>query len=167
MALIVTLAICPFLIAGINLGSIGIARVLRKQITFKLHQFTKPSYLPSTIDLASEADDLNEAIVIPGSGQALALLGRTDSSMGGQVGNNSNESVGAPKGGAGKTTFKSTRFRSGMGSEAGLPSRADIRRDALSGGVESEEATRIMVLQRAERDLVVVRFLLSFSRSLI
>lgn len=48
----------------------------------------------------------------------------------------------------------------------GFPTRAEIRHIASSGtrsGVESEQAKRIMILQRAERDLVVVRYSLPFS----
>lgn len=152
LALVVVLAITPFLTALINMGSIGIARVLRRQISYNLHQFTKPSYLPSTIDL----ENMDEAVVIPGSANEVSpsqpslrglSLEQKGSSSGGSGGREKNMG-----------SLKASRFKSGTVTEAGLPSRATIRKEAFSGGGDREQATRIMVLQRAERDLVVVRF---------
>jgi hypothetical protein len=104
------------------MGSLGLARVLRRQININLSQFRSPSMFTDMLDS-------NE------------LLGME------LVKNPSPPTMGSR-----------LAIHSGSLERSFQPSRSEIRQIASlqENGVEGERAKHIMILQKAERDLVVV-----------
>lgn len=105
----------------VNLGSLGLARVLRRQLHYNFDQFRRPSMLTESTNATTDSDDQSKKPI-------------------------------------------TGRFR--QLSRDSQPTRSQIRQlaSAPESGVEGEQAKRIMVLQKAERDLVLVSLASTFPR---
>lgn len=93
IALGVIFACTPFLTAIVNLGSLGLVRILRRQISYNLRQLRQPitpSCLPPTP--ASLSASKNEEVGILGWGKKSGIPGRSEVRvMANQVGNEEGE----------------------------------------------------------------------------